>query len=204
MELILIRHGKTAGNIRKAYIGSTDEPLSGEGISELRSRTPDTTLGHVYVTSLKRTQQTARYLFPNAEQEILPELREMDFGVFENRTADEMRDDAEYTDWVNAGCVPQCRNGESMSSFAERVGSGMTSLLKRAGEGSGPVVLVTHGGVIMALMSSFDEKGGDYYSYWVDNLDGYAVTTSIGEDGRPVFRNSRLFHAGTNGPEARA
>ena len=94
MELIMIRHGKTAGNIRKAYIGSTDEPLCEEGVSELKNKIPDRTLGHVFVTSLIRTQQTAGYLFPDAKQEILPELREMDFGVFENRTAEEMRDDA--------------------------------------------------------------------------------------------------------------
>ena len=27
MEIVLIRHGATAGNIEKRYIGTTDEPL---------------------------------------------------------------------------------------------------------------------------------------------------------------------------------
>ena len=201
MELIMIRHGKTAGNLRKAYIGSTDDPLCEEGISELRNRIPDRTVRHVFVTSLKRTQQTAEYLFPAAEQEILSDLREMDFGVFENRTADEMRDDAEYTDWVNSGCEDPCRNGESIGSFTERVENCLTELLKKTEQDTDPVVLVTHGGVIMALMSSFEENGGDYYSYWVRNLDGYRVTVSFGKDGRPVFRNSRMIRAGVNEPE---
>lgn len=204
MELIMIRHGKTAGNIRKAYIGSTDEPLCEEGVSELKNKIPDRTLGHVFVTSLIRTQQTAGYLFPDAKQEILPELREMDFGVFENRTAEEMRDDAEYTDWVNAGCLPRCRNGESMASFTERVGKCVTTLVKSMGQEEKPVVLVTHGGVIMALMSSFEETGGEYYSYWVQNLDGYRVTASIEDGDRLVFRNCQAIHLPDNEPDSRA
>ena len=36
MEIILIRHGKTKGNLEKRYIGVTDEPLTDEGAHELR------------------------------------------------------------------------------------------------------------------------------------------------------------------------
>ncbi len=189
MELIMIRHGKTAGNIRKAYIGSTDEPLCDEGISDLKNKIPDRMRSRVFVTSLKRTQQTARYLFPNAEQEILPELREMDFGVFENRTAEEMRDDPEYAEWVDSGCLSQCRNGESIASFTDRVVRSMTELVNRMKQETDPVVLVTHGGVIMALMSALEENGGEYYSYWVQNLDGYSVTATVEDNGRLIFRN---------------
>lgn len=32
MEILLLRHGQTKGNLRRAYIGSTDEPLCEEGI----------------------------------------------------------------------------------------------------------------------------------------------------------------------------
>lgn len=196
MELIMIRHGKTAGNIRKAYIGSTDEPLCGEGVSELKRTVPDTTVRHVFVTSLKRTQQTAGYLFPNAAQQIIPDLREMDFGVFENRTADEMLEDAEYTHWVDSGCLEPCRNGESMTSFTDRVVKCLTALVKDIEKDTRQAILVTHGGVIMALMSSFEENGGEYYSYWVRNLDGYRVSVSWDRDGRLVFRNSRPVHMG--------
>ena len=35
MKLIFIRHGKTAGNLERRYIGRTDEPLCDEGIAEI-------------------------------------------------------------------------------------------------------------------------------------------------------------------------
>ena len=201
MELIMIRHGMTAGNLRKAYIGSTDDPLCKEGIEDLRNRIPDRRVRHVFVTDLKRTQETAGLLFPDAEQEIISGLREMDFGVFENRTAEEMQDDAEYTEWVNSGCTKRCRNGEDIRSFTERVGHCLTELVKRMDQNADPAILVTHGGVIMALMSSFEENAGEYYSYWVRNLDGYRVTATLTDDGRLVFKNSkqvRIEEAGTD------
>ena len=39
MRAVFIRHGLTAGNLEKRYIGSTDEPLCGEGIARLKMRT---------------------------------------------------------------------------------------------------------------------------------------------------------------------
>lgn len=42
MQVMLIRHGQTAGNAQRRYIGRTDEPLSPEGIalSEAAGRDP--------------------------------------------------------------------------------------------------------------------------------------------------------------------
>ena len=36
MKVILIRHGKTPGNLLKQYIGRTDQSLAEEGIAELK------------------------------------------------------------------------------------------------------------------------------------------------------------------------
>ena len=36
--IYLVRHGKTAGNIEKRYVGSTDEPLCEAGIREINER----------------------------------------------------------------------------------------------------------------------------------------------------------------------
>ena len=61
MKIIFIRHGKTAGNLEKRYIGRTDEPLCEEGISELESiKYPDS--DEVLASPMKRCLQTARLI----------------------------------------------------------------------------------------------------------------------------------------------
>ncbi len=84
-EVVLIRHGMTAGNLWKRYIGSTDEPLCPEGIAFLQGLSYPVT-DRVYVTRRLRTRQTAELLFPGAEQVIVPGLEEMNFGIFEGKS----------------------------------------------------------------------------------------------------------------------
>ena len=112
MRIYLIRHGKTEGNALNRYIGSTDSPLCAEGIEKTRLAGGSAELKSVIVTPLIRTQQTARILFPNAEQRICYGLREIDFGDFENRSATDMEHDEAYRKWVDSGCVDACPNGE--------------------------------------------------------------------------------------------
>ena len=88
-KLHLIRHGLTQGNLDGRYIGSgTDLPLCAEGraqLEELKAKFqyPDVPL--VFCSPMLRAQQTAEVLFPNAKLTILQDLREMNFGKFENR-----------------------------------------------------------------------------------------------------------------------
>ena len=103
MRIYLIRHAKTAGNALNRYIGCTDSPLCEEGIASAKAAGGDSALKSVIVTPLMRTQQTARILFPNAEQCIVSGLSEMDFGDFEDRSADDMVNDAAYRAWVDSG-----------------------------------------------------------------------------------------------------
>ena len=41
MEIVLIRHGATAGNIEKRYIGTTDEPLCDTGTAQIHEYMSD-------------------------------------------------------------------------------------------------------------------------------------------------------------------
>ena len=93
-KLHLIRHGLTQGNLDGRYIGSgTDLPLCAEGraqLEELKAKCqyPDVPL--VFCSPMLRAQQTAEVLFPNAKLTILQDLREMNFGKFENRPITEL------------------------------------------------------------------------------------------------------------------
>ena len=168
MQITLIRHGKTAGNLLHRYIGKTDEPLCAEGIAEATAHEKDLSLKKVYVSPLIRTQQTAQILFPNAQQIIIDDLREMDFGIFENRSADEMADDKEYRAWVEGMCEGTCPKGECRADFVKRTFSAFRSVVENAED---DCVFVVHGGTVMAIMSEL--KGGSFYDFYVPNLGEY-------------------------------
>lgn len=63
VKIIFIRHGRTAGNLEKRYIGRTDEPLCKEGITELESiKYPD--CDAVFASPMNRCLQTAKFIYP--------------------------------------------------------------------------------------------------------------------------------------------
>lgn len=174
MQIILIRHSRTAGNGLRRYIGRIDEPLSTDGITLAEKAGRDFTLQKVYVTPLIRTQQTADILFPNAQQIVVENLREMDFGDFENRSADEMQDDMAYRAWVDGGCLAPCPNGEQRSEFSARVCDAFRNVIEYENKHGGEkIVFVVHGGTIMAILERFARPHRDFYSYSVHNCQGY-------------------------------
>lgn len=176
MQVILIRHGQTAGNALRRYIGSTDEPLSPEGerqAAACRGQTAET----VYVSPMRRTRQTAAILFPAARQVAMDGLREMDFGDFEGRSADEMADDPAYRAWVEGQCLAPCPNGEGQRDFTLRVCAAFSAALDDAqARGAPDAVFVVHGGTIMSVLSAMSRPAGEYYSYACGNCGGWRCT----------------------------
>lgn len=194
MKLYFFRHAMTAGNESHRYIGSTDDALSEAGIAEARRSGGCERVKTVYVTPLKRTCETAKILFPKAEQIIVDGLREMDFGAFENRSAAEMASDDAYRAWVDGGCEGTCPGGESREDFCERVRSSFAALLPQLKECGEDVVFVVHGGTIMALVSCFARPEMEYYDCAVKNCGGYCVELSE-ENGEIIFTHlQKLDH----------
>lgn len=174
MEVLLLRHGKTAGNADGRYIGRTDLPVTAEGLEALRALGPDESVTRVYVTPLRRTHQTAAVLFPRAEQVTVEDLREMDFGAFEGRTAEEMENDPDYRAWVAGDCVGTCPGGESIESFGARIQRAFRAVAAEAmARGDEKLVIVAHGGTFMALMISFAHDGRGYFDWFAPNGGGW-------------------------------
>jgi len=187
MHLRLIRHGETPGNAARRYVGKSDEPLSEKGREDAERMQKDLTLSRVFVSPLRRARETAAILFPDAEQIPIADLREMDFGAFEGRTADEMRDDPAYRAWVDDLCRGACPGGESQEAFHRRVKNAFTETVRSI---DGDATFVVHGGVIMSVLWQFAEPKKDFYDWFAPNLGGYeADLTWI--DGAPVLRAVR-------------
>ena len=101
--VLLIRHGATAGNLKKRYIGRTDQPLCAAGEAQLRRLADDLPpCDHLFCSPLLRCRQTAQLLWPGVEQTVVDELRETDFGPFEGKNHEELKDDPLYQAWIGA------------------------------------------------------------------------------------------------------
>lgn len=171
LELTLLRHGQTAGNVRRAFVGRTDQPLSEAGRTAL---TPLGAVDAVFVSPLARCRQTAEQCYPGYPATIVAGLQEVDFGCFEAKTHAELTGDPLYEQWLAAQGETTCHGGEVVSAFQKRVQAAMeTVLLLSEQETYRSVAVVTHGGCIMAIMAAWTE--GDFYHWQSPNGGGYRL-----------------------------
>ena len=174
MNVYLLRHGRTAWTEQHRYQGRRDIPLSPEGEAELRRA--DFAPAVVWVSPLSRARRTAELLFPGAEQQVEPDLVEMDFGAFEGRNYAEMEHDPDYRAWVDSGCEGRCPGGESRSEFCDRVCAAFSTLVENAAAREEPLlVLVAHGGVQMAVMERFALPERGYFDWNAPCGGGYVL-----------------------------
>ncbi len=186
MIIEIIRHGETEWMAHGKYQGRSDIPLSDTGKEKLQKAgyAPKT----VYVSPLIRARETAACLFPSAKQIVIPELAEMDFGVFEGRSAAEMVNDAEYRAWVDGMCLGFCPGGESKDGFCRRVCQAFDDLMEQwiselpadpsASSDAPDRIIVAHGGTAMAIMERYADKPRAFHEWHLKSGCGYLADTA--------------------------
>ena len=211
MKVLLLRHGKTKGNEEYRYIGRTEEKLSELGRKELLEkkelwekkkeeiwRTEETMLHKaniVFVSPMKRCIETAEILFPDAERYKEERLKEIDFGLFENRNYQELNGQKEYQAWIDSGGKLDFPEGESFANFIQRSVAGFWSCVEIAKKRNLDIaIFVVHGGTIMSVMSELACPKKDYYSWQVKNGEGYFCTMENGNLGVMKDECIRLLH----------
>ena len=180
MTVYLIRHGKTEANEKRLYCGSTDLPLSEHGREDLQNLHYDIPNVRFLTSGMRRANETLRILFGNVPFEEDHRFREVDFGAFELRGYEELKDLPEYQAWIsgaNERNVPP--GGESGEQMRKRV-------LEAFSEIREDTVLVAHGGVIAAIMENlFPEEHKSRYEWQPQNGRGYAVMNGCHWSGLP-------------------
>ena len=177
-KIIFIRHGKTEGNLRKAYIGKTDESLCSEGISELeKKRYPAADI--VVSSPMKRCVETAGIIYPNVPVKIYDDLKECDFGDFEGKNYEKLNGDADYQAWIDSGGKMPFPNGEAHGDFTERC---CKAFIKAVSENGGmTIAFVVHGGTVMSVLERFAVPKKGYYDYMIKNSCGYVTEFNDGK-----------------------
>jgi len=185
----------TRANEEHRYLGKTDEPLSEKGIRFLQEKKKKSFFNapeFLYASPMKRCVQTAEILF-RRKPVLIPEWKEMDFGQFEGKNYEELKDNPDYQKWIDSNGTLPFPGGEPREQFIRRSMEGfdwmMSDILIKSEKNTRiqndtdpqylnsdrgteiPVVAIVHGGTIMAVLSSL--TGGEYFDFQVKNGEGY-------------------------------
>lgn len=174
IKLVMIRHGKTESNRKRRYLGKTDEDLCEVGRRELcerKERQCYPPVDVLFASPMKRCIQTAAILYPGMKPVCIGEWTEMDFGIFEGKNYEELKNDERYRRWIDSGGTAPCPEGEGRADFTARCERGLQAMLGMLRKEEKTVGMIVHGGTIMALLGQYG--GGDYFDYQAANGGGY-------------------------------
>ena len=183
-KAILLRHGITEANLHHRYCGSTDLPLEPQALAAFRAEKPaypDPAGYQILTSGMLRTEQTLREIYGEIDHRAEPAFREIDFGVFENKSYEDLKDDPAYQTWLTGDNEQNvCPGGESGAQMAERVLTAWNALTE-------DTLLVAHGGVIACIMAHlFPEEPKSRYQWQPKPFTGYRLTWA---DGRIEYEN---------------
>lgn len=169
MKVIFIRHGKTKGNEEHKYIGVTDEPLSEKGALEIKSNDyPESE--RIISSPMKRCLDTAEIIY-KIKPEIFCDLKEYDFGEFENKSFEDLKDNPIYKKWLNSKGTTDFPVGEGQKNFSQRCCNCFKDIIKNNVTDS--VAFVVHGGTIMAILEKYAYPQKSFYDWHIENGKGY-------------------------------
>jgi broad specificity phosphatase PhoE len=198
--LYLIRHGRTRGNHLRLLQGVTDIPLDALGVRQARCVAErlanEGGVDALLCSPLSRTRATAAIIGDRIGlgPVVVPDLIEMDFGIFEGVSFEEMAatqpelavrlfdlDDYDVT-WPN---------GESRRAFYARVSRTFAAIL--GDYPSHRVAVVGHGGVFGAFLAmTHGQSPNDLATY--DLLNCSLTHLHVAADGTRLHRRNDVGH----------
>ncbi|PKM77991.1 MAG: alpha-ribazole phosphatase [Firmicutes bacterium HGW-Firmicutes-15] len=162
MRIIMVRHGQTDWNAQQKYQGQSDIPLNETG----RAQAYQTALHLqdqespqvIFCSDLMRARETAQIIGRSLGIESICDarLRELSFGEWEGMTFTEVYEKypQAFNEWVRDTETYIVPGGESFQSLSKRV----LQFIHEIKQANHQVaLLVTHGGVIKAVLRHADE-----------------------------------------------
>ncbi|WP_252109397.1 MULTISPECIES: histidine phosphatase family protein [unclassified Halomonas] len=164
VELVVVRHGVTAWNLERRYQGQRDIELlfpdAEPGLNALKAALKDEHFDAIYASDLTRCRQTLEWAKPSATPASVyleSRLRELDFGEYEGKVYDELKENPGYRAWIDSVGELKIPGGESAGDLRARLDGWLSTLADNARAlGHRRVLAVTHGGVIRELRRRFE------------------------------------------------
>jgi ribonuclease H / adenosylcobalamin/alpha-ribazole phosphatase len=161
-DVVLLRHGDTRLSPERRFsgVGSADPPLSAAGADQARRAAGSALLRgraftEVLTSPMSRCQQTARIVAEALGISVVVDrdLREMDFGLWEEMTFDEVQDryPVDLERWKQSAMSPPTGSSETLAAVVDRMGTVAARFVSRYAGAS--VLAVTHITPVKALVA---------------------------------------------------
>ena len=159
-KLLLIRHGQTTWNAERRIQGHQDSPLSEEGLRQaeaIAGRLSIVRLDAIYTSDLARACRTAEAINVHHRLPLrtLVSLREANLGRWEGRTVADLEKDAVEADllalWRTDSATNRPPGGERLEELQARAVAAVQRIVEA--HPAGTIAVVTHGGVVKAVVS---------------------------------------------------
>jgi alpha-ribazole phosphatase len=107
---------------------------------------------------------------------LLPKLAECNFGDYEGKTFEQLKELEGYKNWIAGAGQAAPPNGESGTQFQARCVAGFAEVVEQLlRSGNQNAVIMAHGGTIMSILSTFGYPRRQFYDWMSGNGKGYEV-----------------------------
>ncbi len=158
IRVFLLRHGQVEGHEQFRFHGHTDVPLTPHGMMQVEAAVQyfrDTPLDAVACSDLTRCVEGARRLAAgrNFGPTVLPDLREMNLGVLEGLSYQEVseRHPVLFQEWRDDIVNYRLPEGECFIEASQRILRAFKEML--ASREGGRILVVGHGGTNRIILS---------------------------------------------------
>jgi alpha-ribazole phosphatase len=190
-RVVLCRHGETEASAQGRFCGALDVGLSAVGKAEAAQLAASFRLGAalaLYTSPTRRALETARPIGESLGLHPIlePLLRELDFGEVDGLRYEQVATQRPelHDEWLRSPTRVRFPGGECFADLQRRTVEAASALTARH-EG-GAVVVVTHAGVIRALLAAWLSVP-DEFVFRIDQRYG-SVNIVDWLDGTPVVR----------------
>ena len=181
-KIHLLRTGSTQEGGARQCVGRRDFHLSPSGraaLEQLAAQAVYPPVDRVYCSPLTRCVQSAGILYPRQQPHIADGFSDMNMGEFEGRGMDQLQADESFLLWLQDSQNNPPPGGERPADFTMRAVAALDSTVREMmRERVHSAAIITHGGVIMALMAAAALPRLPLHEWAVANGCGHTLLTN--------------------------
>jgi len=170
VKIFLVRHGQTLWNLESRYQGITNTPLTEEGKKQASCAAKylsKVEFDSFYSSPIGRTVETAEIFKKILKKDyvIKDDLKEMSFGAWEGLVFSDIisKHSTDFQNWIKDPFNNPPTKGETFSEIIERGRKGIEEIIEE-NNNEGNVLVVTHGGFIVAMLVYWLKMAADRWS----------------------------------------